>query len=112
MSTNKLSQKILSALFLVVFFSLLISLFRQILVYRHISKRLTEEQKELQNLEERNKELKKRLEAIKTSDLLDNEIKATLDLGNTLTLPLTQELSSLTEPRMPNYEKWWRLFFY
>jgi len=97
---NKLGRKILSILFLIILSSLLVNFFRQILVYRRVNRRLFAEKQELQTLEKKNRELKTRLEEIKTQ-------------GISVGLTPTQFPNMIVGEGgdLPNFKKWWRLFF-
>jgi len=95
---NKLGRKILSILFLIILSSLLVNFFRQILVYRRVNRRLFAEKQELQTLEKKNRELKTRLEEIKTQGI---------SVGLT---PTQFPNMVLGDDRLPNFKKWWRLF--
>ena len=109
MSTNNLGKLLASWLFLIIFLSLLFSFFRQVFTYKRISKRISEEEQELQTLKKRNIELKNKLEEVKDQDL---ENHSSLGSG-------TQEQTSVgniqvireEKKDIPNYQKWWNLFF-
>ncbi len=106
---NNLSRKLFSILVLIVFFSLLVNFFRQVVVYRRISRHLLEEKEELQSLEKRNRELKMRLEEVKKQEFFEGG-------GNTFNLeglsPTPgQEMASYQKVEPPNFKKWWKLFF-
>lgn len=97
---NKFGRKILSILFLIILSSLTVNFFRQILVYRRVNRRLFAEKQELQILEKKNRELKARLEEVKLQ-------------GISIELTPTQFPNMIIgeEDRLPNFKKWWRLFF-
>ena len=98
---NNLGRKIFSILFLIIFFSLLINFFRQVLFYRRINRHLLAEKEELQVLEKKNQELKLRLEEVKKQGFLDG-LSPTQFPG----------ITNPEEVELPNFKKWWRLFFY
>lgn len=106
MSTNNYGQKLLSVLFLVVFFTLILGLFRQILVYQRINRRLVDGQNELQALKNRNLDLKLKLEEIKNPNLTAEPASKSDERK-----PIEGNLL-LNEREMPKYQKWWRLIFH
>lgn len=81
-------------------------MFRQVLVYQRINRRLTDGQNELQALKNRNSDLKLKLEEIKNPNLTA-EPASKSDEGK----PIERNLL-LNEREMPNYQKWWRLIFH
>lgn len=83
--------------------------------------RLQEAVEKLHSLEVKNKELKKKLEAVKTPDFIEREARDKLGLvreGETLVvipdekikLVLNRERQEV-EARLPNWLGWWRVFF-
>lgn len=108
---NNLSRKIFSILFLIILFSLLINFFRQVLVYRRISRHLLEEKEELQALEKRNRELKMRLEEVKKQEFFEEQGGSAFNLEG-LSPTSEPEMASYQKVEPPNFKKWWRLFFY
>jgi len=104
MSTNKLGQKLFSFILWIFFVSLLISLFKQIAVYRRVDRRLLDEQRQLEVLEERNRQLKERLKEISRSEPAFSKTEETLGLESVKNQPIFL-------PKK-NYKKWIELFFY
>ncbi len=123
MSTNnegKTKGKLIGLGLLVILFASLMAALRQAGVYYSSQKKLAQEEKELQGLQEKNRALQVRLEEVKKPEFLDEESRKLLGLGDSqrgsLILP-TSPLSGGTsafreEPKPPNYQKWWRLFFF
>ncbi len=103
----------MSILFLIIFFNLLVNFFRQVFIYRRISRHLEEEQGRLQVLVRRNEELEKRLELVKNRDFLEGGTEAIFKSENDqLSMTNLGGETKQAEPGMSNYEKWWRLFVY
>jgi len=99
-----LGQKLFSFILWIFFVSLLISLFKQIAVYRRVDRRLLDEQRQLEVLEERNRQLKERLKEISRSEPAFSKTEETLGLESVKNQPIFL-------PKK-NYKKWIELFFY
>ncbi len=120
MSTKKLGQKALFLIFLILFFSLLSSSLRQILVYFHTNARVTEKQKELKQLEEENRALKVRFEEVQSPKFLDEQARKLLGVGDAKGVMETTSTHESETPEMAplqnkvkelsNPEKWLSLF--
>lgn len=112
---TKIFHRILKGLIWLVFISLLIGLLRQISLQRSISQRIEQRQKELVQLEQRNEELKAKLQDTQNPEFLDNQLKKMLGLSvdegkekfeNTPDLRLKEEII------VPVYKQWISLFVY
>lgn len=113
---NSFGRKIISAVFGVVVLSLLVNFFRQGVVYHRINKRLAREKEALKVLEEKNRQLKERLEEVKSPKFLEKEASMILGLAEDsrglVTPTEVPEVQKSEGTPLPNYEKWWRLFVY
>ncbi|MGB9637288.1 MAG: hypothetical protein ACPLY7_00635 [Microgenomates group bacterium] len=98
---KRIGEKALSFFILILLFSLLINFFRQIVIYRRISLRLTEERKRLETLEKKNRELKIKLAEIKGRSQND----VVFSFSNL-------EKAGAKETSLQNWKKWQKLFFY
>lgn len=120
MSINKLNTKIVFAVFLVVLFSSLLGLSRQILVHIRINRRLAQKQSELNTLEKKNLELQKRLKQAQSPEFLQKQANFLLGEGEKPVSLLAsspaeiadQKEQATEEPKLSNSQKWWRLFSY
>lgn len=121
MSTKSQAQKLLRIIFFVIFLGFLVNFFRQATIYFRTNRRLTQKEKELKALEEKNRALKVRLEEVQTPKFLEEQARKLLGVGesrtNATTLSASLSKTSETLPEeeetaLPNYQKWWRLFVY
>ncbi|KUK83950.1 MAG: hypothetical protein XD98_0206 [Microgenomates bacterium 39_6] len=115
MSTAKKTFKILLLIFLVfVIISLgtnTVNLISRGLVVR-------KEQQELEALQEKNKQLKARLDYVKTDEFLEQEARNSLGLTKEETILILpqdilwqDEVDSQEIGPVPNWRQWWELFF-
>lgn len=107
------------AIFITVFISY--NLLSQILEALKSGERLSTEADSLYKLEAKNKELKKRLEEVKSTQFIEKEARNKLGLskpGETIIVipdekikEILQGSASAQETRLPNPLGWWKLFF-
>lgn len=107
---EKLKRKVLGIFTLVMFFSLVFSLLRQIVIFRRMNERLTRKRAELSKLETENQRLKARLEEVNSLQFLKEQAKKIL--GGETVEEKEKNFPDLRVERkeLPNYQKWWRLF--
>lgn len=109
-----LRRKIFLFLLLAVFFSLILSLSRQILIHRRVTRSLADKKEELRTLKKQNQELKERLEEVKSRQFLEEQVRTILGLDSPkiTVLPTPPASLELTAPKISYFEKWRRLFIY
>ena len=121
MSTKSQAQKLLGIIFFVIFLGFLVNFFRQATIYFRANRRLTQKQKELRALEEKNRALQVRLEEIQSPKFLEEQARKLLGVGDnqaaasSLSASLSKTSEALPEEEeiaLPNYQKWWQLFVY
>lgn len=100
-----------------VFFSLLISLFRRALVYRAINKELSAKKQELARLEDKNRALAQKLEEVNRPEFVDKEARELLGLGSPSAMVkksqvVAQEPVEPEEKEPSNFSRWVALFWY
>ncbi|HUV71771.1 MAG TPA: septum formation initiator family protein [Clostridia bacterium] len=117
MSIKLLEKKILFLILLFLFFSLLSSCIRQILVNFNTTNQVAKRQKELAQLEEKNEALRVRLEEVQSREFLDEQARKLLGVGDVSASARPPEKSQSVpqkpqeERKLANWQKWFRLFF-
>lgn len=105
--------------FFLIFLGFIVGVFRQIGIYFRTNRRLALRQKELRELEEKNRALKVRLEEVQSPKFLDEQARKLLGAGDNRGIPVGlpavgSEEEKLTpeveESILPNYLRWWKLF--
>ncbi len=117
---NKRKEKLISVGLLIVLLGSIIGAFRQAGVYYYTNRKLSQKEKELKRLEEKNRALKVRLEEIQRPEFLDEEARKLLGLGDAgrggLVRPTPVPEGAVFAKEAPaepvNFQKWWRLFVY
>lgn len=114
---KKIGILVASIVVLLVVYSLLSQIFQAV----RSGERLTQEVESLYKLEAKNKELKKRLEEIKSVSFIEEQLRDKLGLakkGETVVIIPQQKIrevlgasKSAKEIRLPNWLGWWKVFF-
>lgn len=118
MSTNKVSAKVLHFVLLAVFFSLLVSFLRRIIIYRQITFRFKQKEAEVKSLEEKRRALTARLAEVSDFQFLNEETRKLLGVGSTGMIAREKNAVEVYEaPDLlinpateSNYQKWLRFF--
>jgi len=83
-------------------------------------KEIREAEQNLSNLEEKNRQLQERLKEVKSPEFIEKEAREKLGLAkpgetvyilppNVAYLPRQEE--NIPKEELPNWQKWWKLFF-
>ena len=116
-----MSKKIIIALACIVAVAITWSLIGQIMTTLKSGDRLQEATERLHKLEVKNKELKRKLEEVKTPAFLEEQARDKLGLvreGETIVIIPLEKLDQILgvtkkveEVKLPNWQGWLRLFF-
>lgn len=113
MSTFK--SRLITAVILILGFYLTFSLAKGTYNLWQRAERVKEAQEERMEAEKKNRELKEKLEFVQSPKFVEKEAREKLGLakpGETVVIMTPQEAtSSAVEKNLPNWKKWWELFF-
>lgn len=116
MSTKKLPINLTFLILTVFLVSIIIGGFRQLIVNYFTNIKITQKQKELKNLEEKNLALKTRLAEVQSLEFVDEQARKLLQLGDPGrslgTKPSGSEPITIEKKKeeIANWRKWQRLF--
>lgn len=117
-----MSKKPFFLLLLIIVLIIAYNLIAQIVATLRSGERLQTTASQLQDLEAKNKELKKKLADVKSSDFIEQQARDKLGLGKageTIVVIPDQKINSVLgisqeskqEVRLPNWQGWLKLFF-
>ena len=114
-------RKVVNAIIILIVLIVIYNLIGQIITTLRSGDRLEQAISSLHSLETRNKELKERLNLVKSAEFLEQQARDNLGLvqpGETVIIIPEYKLQSILgatqeaiEPRLPNWQGWLRLFF-
>jgi len=113
-------SKLISFFLFLLGFYLIISLSRNILTLVKKGEEIKKQNLKVSELKEKNKELKTRLEYVSSEEFIEKEAREKLGMAKPgeeiLVLPENVLEKNKTkdkenEEELPNFKKWWRLFF-
>lgn len=108
---------LLKGVLVLVTLSLAVNLTKQFLLYNRLEHNLAAKKEALLQLEEKNQVLKARLEEVQKPYFSQNEVNKLLGEEGwgkvtPTVVPVKPETSLSSEVQLPNYRRWWQLFFY
>lgn len=110
----------MSLVLLLVLLGSLVGCLKQASIYFYTNRRLAQKERELKQLEEKNRALKIRLEEVEKPEFLDEQARKLLGMGDAsrgasirpTTAPETKTVTKEVKSELPNFQKWWQLFVY
>jgi len=114
MSTSNLRRKIIWLVLLIVTINFTLSFVRQLYKYKNLVLLVKERQEQKKKLEEENVRLVKQLELVESPEFLKEETAKLL--GYSVKKEDEEQsgksgaINQILQNKIPNYEKWWRLF--
>lgn len=110
----------MSLVLLLVLLGSLVGCLRQASTYFYTNRRLAKKERELKQLEEKNRALKIRLEEVEKPEFLDEQARKLLGMGDAskevsirpTTAPETKTVIKEVKSELSNFQKWWQLFVY
>lgn len=117
--TMSVKRNFLLLLFFLASILLIVNSTKRLLVFKTTSERVREAEERLLRLRGENEELKQELEYKRGQEFAEKEIRDKLGLAKpgeaVVVLPKNDSLQSTVDSeqstKIPNYIKWWRLFF-
>lgn len=114
---KKVKRSLVLFLSLAVLFSFALSLKKQLIAQKQMSRNLSKKQVELKQFEEENRSLQKRLKETEEPGFANKEAAKLLGMSNDnepIIIPKEEkkEKEAVFIPETPNYQKWFKLFWY
>lgn len=110
-----LKNRLVNLLILIVGLFLIVNLTRSIGDLLKAKDKIKEVEKGVTQLKQQNEELKKRLAEVQSPEYLEKIARDKLGLAKegevVVILPPYQSAPEVTEKNLPNWQKWWKLFF-
>ena len=119
MSTHNMKNNFFYSLVIIFLFSLIVNFSRQIYVTWKAGRKLVDLETEILELEEKNRELRAKLEKVQGKDFIEEEAREKLGMTRegekVIILPtiIPPNPSANAESRLTsNWRRWWKLFVY